>query len=169
MIAARAQLTPESSHFFLRRQLLSVILRYIKSEHFRYTYISLELILTPSLTQLMPVGDGDLSPCLVTPHADEHKRPIHIYTHTPHAVFKIYKILSVFISNKIQEYYNKKCHYKEWRKYLKLDLSPKPGTSMGCPNLLPQHIVRDVICVKHMLACHRSVEGANGRNTTKGG
>ena len=38
---------------------------------------------------------------------DEHKRPVHIYVHTPHAVFKIYKILSVFISNKIQEYYNK--------------------------------------------------------------
>ena len=46
---------------------------------------------------------------------------------------------------------------------------PKPGTSMGCPNLLPQHIVRDVICVKLCLACPRSIEGVDGRNTIKGG
>ena len=25
-------------------------------------------------------------------------------------------------------------------------LKSKPGTSMGCPNSLPQHIVRDVMC-----------------------
>ena len=55
----------------------------------------------------MPVGDGDRSPCLVTPCVDEHKHPVHIYAHTPRAVIRIYKILSVFISNKIQEYYNK--------------------------------------------------------------
>ena len=46
------------------------------------------LIPTPSLTQLMLIGDGDQSPCLVTSHADEHKRPVHIYMHTPPAVFK---------------------------------------------------------------------------------
>ena len=84
-----------------------ITLCYIKSKHFRYAYISLESIPTPSLTQLTPVGDGDRSPCLVTSRTDEHKRPVRIYAHTPRAVFKIYKILSVFISNKIQEYYNK--------------------------------------------------------------
>ena len=64
-------------------------------------------MLTPSLTQLTPVRDGDQSPCLVTSCVDKHRHPIHIYTHTPCTVFKIYKILSVLISNKIQEYYNK--------------------------------------------------------------
>ena len=51
-------------------------------------HIPLESILTPSLTQLTPVGDGDQSPCLVTSHMDEHRFPIHIHTHTPHAIFK---------------------------------------------------------------------------------
>ena len=56
----------------------------------------------------MPIGDGDRLLCLVTPHTDKHKRPIHTYTHTPCAAPRIYKILSLFIPNKIQEYYNKR-------------------------------------------------------------
>ena len=108
MIAARAQLPPESFHFFLRRQLLSIITRYIKSKHLRYAYISLESIPTLSYTQLTPVGDGHRSPCLVTSRADEHKRPIYVHTHTPRAALDIYKkILSIFTSNKIQIYHNK--------------------------------------------------------------
>ena len=85
LIAARAQLPPESSRFFLRRQLLSTITRYIKSEHYRYAYISLESIPTPSYTLLMPVGDGHRSPCLVTTRVDKHKLPTYVHTHTPHA------------------------------------------------------------------------------------
>ena len=108
MIAARAQLPPESSCFFLRRQLLSIITRYIKSEHPRYAYISLELIPTPSFTQLTPVRDRHRSLCLVTSRADERKCPIYIHMHTPRTALDIYKkILSIFTSNKIQRYYNK--------------------------------------------------------------
>ena len=111
MIAARAQLPPESSCFFLRRQLLSIITCYIKSEHPRYAYISLELIPTLSFTQLTPVRDGHRSPCLVASCADECKRPIYIHMHTPCATLDIYKkILSIFTSNKIQRYYNKKAY-----------------------------------------------------------
>ena len=59
----------------------------------------------------MPIGDGDRSPCLVTSRMDEHKRPVPIYTHTPHAFFSTHtKILSIFISNKIQTNYNKRAN-----------------------------------------------------------
>ena len=74
----------------------------------------MESILTPSLTQLTPIGDGDRFPCLVTSHADEHKCPIHTYAHTPRAAPRKYKILSLFISNKIQEYYNKTVDMKDF-------------------------------------------------------
>ena len=111
MIAARAQLPPESFRFFLRGQLLLTITHYIKSEHYRYAYISLESIPTLSYTPLMPVRDGHQSPCLVTPRVDEYKAP-HLCTHayTPH--LNIYKIiLSIFTPNKIQRYYNKMLHF----------------------------------------------------------
>ena len=85
LIAARAQLPPESSHFFLRRQLLSTITCYIKNEHYQYTYISLESIPTPSYTLLTPIGDGHWSPCLVTTRADEYKSPTYVNMHTPRA------------------------------------------------------------------------------------
>ena len=65
-----------------------------------HAYISLESILTLSLTQLMPIGDGEQLLCLVTSHADKHKCPIHTYMHTPCTTFRIYKILSLFILNK---------------------------------------------------------------------
>ena len=106
--SSKSSVTTGSFHFFLRRQLLSTITRYIKSEHYRYAYISLESIPTPSYTLLTPVGDGHRSPCLVTSCADEYKLP-HLPTHayTPH--LNIYKIiLSIFTPNKkIQRYYNK--------------------------------------------------------------
>ena len=37
----------------------------------------MKLILTLSLTQLTPIGDGDQSPCLVTLHAGKHKCCTH--------------------------------------------------------------------------------------------
>ena len=107
MIAAKAQLPQESFRFFLRRQLLSIITCYIESEHYRYAYISLESILTPSYTLLTPIGDGHRSPCLVTSCVDEHKAP-HLRTHAYTLYLNIYKIiLSIFTPNKIQKYYNK--------------------------------------------------------------
>ena len=100
LIAARAQFTSESLRFFLRSLLQSFALNYQKSKHYYDAYILWKLIPTPSLIQLTPVRDGDRSPCLVTPRADEHKRPIHIHAHIPHAASRTHKILSLFISNK---------------------------------------------------------------------
>ena len=57
----------------------------------------------------MPIGDGHWSLCLVTSRADERKRPIYVHAHTPRATLNIYKnILSIFTSNKIQIYHDKK-------------------------------------------------------------
>ena len=36
-------------------------------------------------------------------------------------------------------------------KIIEAGLSPKHGTSMGCPISSPQHITRDAICAKCML------------------
>ena len=51
----------------------------------------------PSLTQLMPVRDRDQSPCLVTSRTDEHKRPVHIHTHTPRTTLNTYKNIKCFL------------------------------------------------------------------------
>ena len=61
-----------------------------------------------SFTQLMPVGDGDQSLCLVTSRADEYKHPVHTYVHISRAVHKIHDILSLLYQIKLQKYYNKK-------------------------------------------------------------
>ena len=50
---------------------------------------------------------------------------------------------------------------QEVAKYSKPDLSPRPGTSTGCPNLSQQHIMKDVRCAMHMqctLSKHQSCQ-----------
>ena len=65
---------------------------------------SVKLILTPSLTQLTPVRDGDRPLCLVTFHMDKykHRTCIHPTSHTDYLKHMEHKnILSFLYQNKI--------------------------------------------------------------------
>ena len=100
----------------------------------------MELILTPSLTQLMPVGDGDRLLFLVTSHMDEHKHPTCAYMHTSHTTPNTQKILSLLYQIKYNIYYNKNSDIPQLREEITEEYSDLLGPLRSYLHFMKYHM-----------------------------